>query len=220
MGSLDSATSGVATNASDNTAQETTLATIRSVSGDWDNASVSVVPKLSAYTSNSTFIAPAGCTSVKVQCWGGGGSAGTTDDDWSSSALRGQAGKGGGGGAYSLKLVSVSATGQTFNVTVAGAGGTSSFIGGGVNMSAGGGSTGQNDALSHFQGAGGTASGGDVNISGGGGTKMGMGGGGAPFGGAGGPIGCAGSFPGGGGGCNMYDSAGRAGAAGFIIVEW
>ena len=212
MGSLDDATS-------DNSLQETTLATIRSVSGDWDNASVSVVPKLSAYTSNSTFIAPAGCTSVKVQCWGGGGSAGMSDDDW-DGYFRNDVGKGGGGGAYSLKLVSVSATGQTFNVTVAGAGGTSSFIGGGVNMSAGGGSNGQGHGISNSQGAGGTASGGDVNISGGGGTQGGAGGGGAPFGGAGGPIGCAGSFPGGGGGCNMYDEAGRAGAAGFIIVEW
>ena len=213
MGSLDDATS--------NNIQDAAHFTyIRAESGDWDNSNVSVVPKVSAFTSSSTFIAPAGCTSVKVQCWGGGGAAGTTDDDWDNDYPRRMAGKGGGGGAYSLKLVSVSATGQTFNVTVAGAGGTSSFIGGGVNMSAGGGSNGQNNDLHHYQGAGGTASGGDVNISGSGGIQLGLGGGGAPFGGAGGPIGCAGSFPGGGGGCNMYDSASRAGAAGFIIVEW
>lgn len=119
MGSLDSATSGVATNAADNTTQETTLATIRSVSGDWDNSNVSTVPNVSAFTSSGTFIAPAACSRVEAHIWGAGGSGGKG----SSHASTDHMGAGGGGG-YCLALVPLSAAGAHIHVTI-GAGGSS-----------------------------------------------------------------------------------------------
>ena len=119
MGSLDSATSGVATNAADNTTQETTLTTIRSVSGDWDNSNVSTVPNASAFTSSGTFIAPAGCSTVEAHIWGAGGSGGKG----SSHVSTDYHGAGGGGG-YCLALVPLSAVGAHIHVTI-GAGGSS-----------------------------------------------------------------------------------------------
>ena len=83
MGSLDDA-------AADNTTQEATLNTIRSVSGDWDNNNVSLsainastVPGISAFDSNGTFVAPNGVTRAIVKLWGGGGSGSQGDDSYS-----------------------------------------------------------------------------------------------------------------------------------------
>jgi len=109
MGSLDDATT-------DNTSQESTLATIRSVSGDWDNSAVtftSAAVGVSAFTSSGLFHAPASCASkgtVKIQIWGGGG----------SGALRsGNLASGGRGGAYSMTLVhDITGTGHVMDVTV------------------------------------------------------------------------------------------------------
>ena len=95
MGSLDDASA-------DNTTQEVTLATIRSVSGDWDNAGIaftSAAAGVSAFTSSGLFHAPASCASkgtVKIQIWGGGGSGAIRSSGTAS---------GGRGGAYSMTLV-------------------------------------------------------------------------------------------------------------------
>lgn len=72
------------------------------------------------YTSSTTWTAPAGVTSVTVECWGGGGAGGGE----SASTVFG--GGGGAGGAYATKVVSV-VPGNNYTVTVGtgGAGGTS-----------------------------------------------------------------------------------------------
>jgi hypothetical protein len=117
MGSLDSATSGVATNASDNTAQETTLATIRSVSGDWDNAAVTTAPKLSSFTSSGTFIAPVGCTVLKITAIGAGG-GGADSNGGDSQYYVGS----GGSGASVMYMNELSGTGAHLHITIGGGG--------------------------------------------------------------------------------------------------
>ena len=172
MGSLDDATS-------DNTTQETTLATIRSVSGDWDNSSVSVVPNVSAFTSSGTFIAPAGCSTVEVHIWGAGGSGAK---GYSGSAYD-HHGAGGGGG-YCLALVPLSAVGAHIHVTIGAGGGSQSYNGyNGVagaassislgtqtdNFSATGGGAGTYAGYPHSEagGDGGIGKGGILNLEGG-----------------------------------------------------
>jgi Bacterial Ig-like domain (group 2). len=85
------------------------------------------------FSSSGTFIAPAGVTSVSVQCWGAGGGGG-------GSATNKSGGGGGGGGAFTVNN-SVSVTpGTSYTITV-GSGGT----GGIGNLSGGtGGSTSAN----------------------------------------------------------------------------
>jgi len=109
MGSLDDASA-------DNTTQEVTLATIRSVSGDWDNAGIaftSAAAGVSAFTSSGLFHAPASCASkgtVKIQIWGGGGSGAIRSSGTAS---------GGRGGAYSMTLVhDITGTGHVMDVTI------------------------------------------------------------------------------------------------------
>ena len=67
------------------------------------------------YTTSGTWVAPAGVTSVTVECWGAGGAGGgnTTNADGAG---------GGGGGAYSIAVIAVT-EGNTYTVTV-GVGGT------------------------------------------------------------------------------------------------
>lgn len=109
MGSLDDA-------AADNTTQEVTLATIRSVSGDWDNAAVSTVPKLSSFTSSGTFIAPVGCTVVKITAiGGGGGGADSNDDDIDYVGS-------GGSGASVMYMNELSGSGSHLHITIGGGG--------------------------------------------------------------------------------------------------
>lgn len=69
-----------------------------------------------AFQSPSTWVAPAGVTSVIAECWGGGGSAG-------AAASGTTVGDGGGGGAYSQKTIAVTA-GTSYTIIV-GAGGAS-----------------------------------------------------------------------------------------------
>lgn len=67
------------------------------------------------YSSTGTWIAPAGVTAVKVECWGGGGAGG-------GGSVSGAAGGGGAGGSYA-RVNSLSVTpGNSYTVTV-GAGG-------------------------------------------------------------------------------------------------
>lgn len=125
------------------------------------------------YTTSSTFTPPTGTTLVRVSVWGAGAG--------------GCAGRGGGGGAYTEKTFYADPT-VNYTVTVGGggayiagcpnnAGGTTSFIGGGISISAGGGLT---------TGAGGnTSSGGDFSFNGGSADTNGGGGAGGKSGGGG-----------------------------------
>jgi hypothetical protein len=93
----------------------------------------------------STFTAPAGVMSVKVECVGAGGAGGRVTP---STIFDGDAAGGGGGGAYSMSIVPVM-SGQQYSVTVGQGGvndGTSTdggdtYFGDGTQVKADGGST-------------------------------------------------------------------------------
>jgi hypothetical protein len=68
------------------------------------------------FTSNGSFVVPAGITSITVQAWGGGGSGGGASG---AGLLFGRGAAGGGGGAYASTVLSVT-PGSTLNVLVAG----------------------------------------------------------------------------------------------------
>lgn len=162
---------------------------------------------------SSTFTVPPCVTQITVQVWGGGGGGGGA---WSKKNNSGDAGEacgaggGGGGGGFTTKTFTV-IPGETYSVTVGGGGtagantptaggngGTSSFSGYSINLTATGGvgggfaksqnSSGTTDRKAGAGGAGGTGSGGTSNYSGGAGRtgepggsfdKNGAGGGGA-----------------------------------------
>ena len=176
------------------------------------------------FTSGGTFTVPAGVTKIKVEVVGGGGGGGSSCTN---------AGSGGGGGGISIGLFTVT-PGTNYTVTVAGAvagnfsycfagggsnGGTSSFVGTGINMTATGGSGGTN--AGGGAGIGGIGSGGYYNstLGGGGlgyggedhaesGENGGGSGGGKQGGGGGGGIG--------GGSGGRYSAGGLpAGAVGY-----
>src|SRR5690606_494126 len=75
------------------------------------------------FTTNGTFITPAGITSVTVQAWGGGGSG-------SNITSNGRRGGGGGGGAFASNVITVSADPSTTYPIVVGTGGTNNTNGG------------------------------------------------------------------------------------------
>jgi hypothetical protein len=106
------------------------------------------------FTSSGTFTVPTGVTAVKVTVVGGGGNGGAGNVSTSSPG-------GGGGGGVAIRYITGLTPGNTVAVTVGGVGGTSSF---GAYCSATGGVT---PALNGAGGAGGTATGGDINLSGG-----------------------------------------------------
>ena len=164
MGSLDDATS-------DNSLQETTLATIRTVSGDWDNTNVSssTFGGVSAFESSGTFTAPNGCTAFKAVIIGAGGGGG-------GGGGSANGGMGGAGGAVYAQVHGLSA-GTTIAITVgsggtsttgeySNAGGASSFSIHDTSVTANGGGGGQRRARSGTNGAGGSASGGYLNFTG------------------------------------------------------
>lgn len=122
-----------------------------------------------------TFIVPAGVTSITVAVWGAGGGGG-------GSSVNGNGGSGGGGGGAASRTIAVT-PGDSFtytvgaggtiglaNATLAGSGGNSTFVNGGlgINMQANGGSGGARDRGA--AGTGGTATGGTVNSAGQNGT--------------------------------------------------
>ena len=67
------------------------------------------------FASTTTWVAPAGVTSVDVECWGGGGGGGQCSSGTCS-------GGGGAGGAYAKATISVT-PGNTYDIII-GAGGS------------------------------------------------------------------------------------------------
>lgn len=80
-------------------------------------------PITQTYTTTGTFTAPSGITQVKVEAWGGGGNG---------SSQSGGAGAGGGGAEYAAETKLAVNPGQTYAVTIGGAGQASSFSGSGA----------------------------------------------------------------------------------------
>ena len=143
------------------------------------------------FTTSSTWVCPAGITSVKVECWGGGGAGGGTSSIYTYSG-------GGGGGAYTVNTVAV-VPGITYTITTGtgalggfgngGNGTASSFVNGAttlVTAPGGIGGTKVNGVSSIVPGLGEGGAGGIGTYNGGNGasgtnsgTKSGGGGGGA-----------------------------------------
>jgi hypothetical protein len=183
------------------------------------------------YSNNTTYIVPAGTTSIYVQVWGGGGSGGTAGSTSTSG--------GGGGGGFASSIFTVTpGTNFTVKVGAGGAeplGGTSSgnsgynslFYNSSVTINASGGGGGVYSAGG--VGAGGTpgagVSGNFLLISGGtGGSSVFATGGGAGGGGAGtlsnGSAGSVGATGSGAGGINLGGAGGIGGLkAGGLSTE-
>jgi len=136
------------------------------------------------FTTSGTWIAPAGVTSITVECWGGGGGGGNAGHNGNNKTSRGG---GGAGGAYALRTVSVT-PGQIYTITV-GNGGAGAQQGGdtwfntNTTVIAKGGNRGSNGADGNGNGGAGTTNGsiGDIvraGGNGGGGSGSGSGGGG------------------------------------------
>lgn len=126
----------------------------------------------------SIYNLPVGVSSLIVEVIGAGGAGGSTN----SAAGTGAAGAGGGSGGYVKKVITSPASSYTATVGAGGLGGgsingnpggASSFVQGALNLNAGGGlggikgvAMGVVATVSALGGAGGTASGGDLNIAG------------------------------------------------------
>lgn len=124
--------------------------------------------------SAATYTRPGGVTQILVEAWGGGGGGGGI------SIAAGQVSGAGGGGAggYSRKFYSSTSSTYTYTVGGGGAGGTAGANNGSAGtattfdvMSAGGGAGGEAgtssaSGSSRLGGAGGTSSGGDLNLPG------------------------------------------------------
>ncbi len=191
------------------------------------------------FSATDTWPAPAGVTSVKVECWGGGRNGASLTS--TGGNVRG------GGGAYALGNAVTVTPGTTYTATVGTAGGNSSFssivAAGGGNVTVGnqtgapGGSTGSAGDVVYN---GGNGADGQGNSSGGGGSSAGTSatgnnavketGGVAPAGGGNGAngvgsglAGLAGFPPGGGGSGargNNQTLAGGAGGNGQVIISY
>ena len=205
---------------------------------------------------SATYTRSGGVTAILVEAWGAGGGGGGCDN---SSAMLGAAG-GGGSGGYCRKYYSSAASTYTYTIGAAGTAGAAAAGTGGTGgsttfdvMTAGGGAGGVGATAvsgtitqAWLGGAGGTSSGGDVNlpgcpggfgiivnVSGGGTTASGMGGCTALGGGGISRVTTAGSTQNagaaatantgaGGSGANgqssTTDVAGGAGGSGLVIV--
>jgi hypothetical protein len=188
----------------------------------------SFVPNMQVFQSSGTFIVPTNVTKITVEMWGAGGGGGSGFFNGSVAYTGG----GGGAGGYNIGVFSVS-PGASYAVTAAGPsngshnggqqnGGTASFIGSSISMSAGGGLAGQDATVggAGAGGAGGVATGGLANLQGDSGQNNGQGGGiwrGSP-GGTEGQT--APSGPGGGGGGGGPGSPGGGGNSGPVIVYY
>lgn len=196
------------------------------------------------FLASGTFTPPAGVTRARVRVWGAGGGSGGTFGTGAGSS-------GGGGGGYAEGIVAVTpGTGVTVTVGAAGAAGTSAA----ANLPAGTGGTSSFGALVSATGgiggngavgvvnassvsAGGTGTGGDLQITGNtsdapfpiSGSNVVVGAGGGSFGGtrahqglSGGTStgGVTGIFPGGGATGSANQADGAPGAPGLVIVEY
>lgn len=201
-------------------------------------------PTVQTFTSSGTWTKPTGCRSIKIRMVGaGGGGAGASSTN--------RAAGGGGGGGYLEKILDVtSIASSTVTIGAAGAAGSAGGAGGnggdtiwadGTNtLTAGGGSGGAaaSASVGGSLAAGGTATGGHINIPGGKGAHQGGGvdftvngiggdsqlgvGGRTQHNGTSGQVGGDGQGYGAGGGAGIdtgTNRAGGAGAAGVMIVE-
>jgi hypothetical protein len=165
--------------------------------------------------STSPWTAPAGVTSVQVQCWAEGGTGGT-------SVHGSHSGGGGGGGEFAQETTVAVTPGSTYAFTV-GAGGTGTntvFTGNSqtVTAHAGGNSAGQGAGTAgtgstnttHFDGGAAAAGSGGSSVSGGGGGGSAgvSGAGGAASGATGGTAGAGGGAAGGAGGTALVAGSG------------
>ena len=143
----------------------------------------SFVPSFEVFNqvTNAVFSVPTNVTKIMVEMWGCGGNGGSGYND----GVNMYSGGGGGAGAYAWNYFTV-IPGSSYLVTAPGAlsssgasGGTASFSGNGISMTASGGSGGGNATISGTGagGKGGQATGGRVNVQGGGGDSSGNGGG-------------------------------------------
>ena len=129
------------------------------------------------FTSSGTYTATSGARYVHVEIVGGGGGGGDPTAGGTSTDAAGSAG-GGAGGYCAKQIAAATATGATVTIGAAGAsgsaGGNSSWSDGTNTLTANGGAAGANGANDYWGtgdgGAGGSASGGDVNIAGGDGS--------------------------------------------------
>lgn len=227
-------------NTTGNTLTKATLTAGDGVSITNGTGSITIASPLaestSVFTSGAaqTYTAPANTRWVKVTAVGPGGNGG---------AAANQRATGGSGGAVAIKWLVMNA-GQTLTYTVGTASGTASTVSSGTlsitTISAGSGVNGAGTAYANSitaGPAGGTATGGDVNITGergghsyGSGTTVGTNfsgkGGGAPGFGSGGPAlglvataGVAGTGFGAGGGGSHGNNTAANGTGGIIIFE-
>jgi hypothetical protein len=222
--------------------------TIASTNGGSGGAGTNFIPNMQLFSTNGTFIVPAGVTRILVEMWGGGGGGGGNNTDDSMGFVNSylQGGGGGGGSSYSKAILTVT-PGSSYPVTVgqAGSGGIANALGGtggnggsssvGNLISAAGGNGGGNgndssgDAAHSGYGGNGGSNNGNINyltISGGNGGSSSSDnpGGAAAAGGNGGQEnGGNGGSPGGGGG-GVYGSAtalsGGNGASGMVIIYY
>jgi hypothetical protein len=206
----------------------------------WATAGItSAIPTVDVKTSGTsqTWTIPAGVTKLKVTVIGGGGGGGSSTyyaphDTYYNGA-------GGGAGAYSVVYLSGLTPGNTLTYTVGAAGAVNGGNGGTSSLSSGsqsittvtctGGAGGQSVEGYPQGGAGGSATGGTININGSGGSDLyGENGGSNPLGMGG--KGSAGGYStgngtgyGGGGGGAQNSSpgvSGGAGAPGVVIFEY
>jgi hypothetical protein len=174
---------------------------------------------------NTSWIAPAGVTWVKVEVWGAGGAGGSASGNFFAPAVAG----GGGGGAYSRTVMQL--PGGSYGVSVGpgsfGNGGNSSFGTGSSFVSAAGGLRG-NDASPGNASSGGSggfagAGAGVFRVNGGFGGPGSQGNGGGGFGSNVYGIGQSGFPPGGGaggGGSNGGTGTGGQGANGKVVITY
>lgn len=214
----------------------TTFGTSTAVFGSTRAFEIGLNKQIITTTGTSTFGVPTGIKKLWVEAVGAGGQGGNC----SAGGTTGSGGGGGGAGGYAQEIVNVSAT-TTFKVHVGATPGQSTRFGEGIGifLSATGGASGAETT----SGAGGTATGGDLNINGGKGapgsadsddasadpnggmgasTMYGSGGAGASYAGSS-VIGnnAVGYGSGGGGAVCSNGSAGASnGTQGIIIVRW
>lgn len=209
-------------------------------SGNWRMTQYSVADEKPSWewtanvftSSNASWPPPAGTSEMIIEGWGGGG-AGAGGGGGSGQ------GAGGGAGGYFLKVYSGEMD-STLNITIGaggagaanlgtgGNGGATSVVGTNLGTLTANGGTGPAAKTSGGRdgGAGGTATGGDINITGQAGAfslsnnYYVAAGGDAPRGGAGGQStwGVSGDVPGGGGGGAVASGASSTTAAGMVII--